>query len=774
MSSRPTATIAAQRSPVVTEALAVLALTGFTVVVALGFARVFAGWEFAPTLIMVAVVAHGVAFLLRLGRVPFAIAVPLTVVAVVWTIGWLFYRDTYGLLLPTGETWDRFQLDLDLVGERFRTEVAPVPFLQGWDVLAALGIGLVAVLADTFAFRAFARAEALVPGGVLFVFISALGSDRARVTATVALVAAGVVATIALRVYHAPNDVPTIGRRRGNAARVAVPGAMAVVAAVAVGAGFLGPRLPGADAEPLYDTTTGGSGGLTTVVSPLVDIRSRLTNRSESELFVVEATTDAYWRSSTLAQFDGQTWELPERPLQSTDDGLASGASGAVEIRQRVTVTSLGGSLIPAAADPIAANPVDGDRSALRYNSDSSTLVQTGDELTRGDSFDIVSAAPRFSADQLRAATSIDAGDPIYLELPDDFPDLAADLAVEVTAGAATPFDAALSLQNWMRGFTYSLEIQEGHGNNAMESFLINRIGYCEQFAGTYAAMMRSLGYPARVAVGFTPGLSEGDGVYSVLGKNAHAWPEVWFDGLGWVPFEPTPGRGAPGSESYTGVAPQQDETPADPDANGDGGDGSGSTATTVPPTTLPFDASEDINTPPSLPDGADDPALGLPDGGVPVPSTGDAADEPANSLPWGRLLAIIALAGLIAAPALVRRFRRRAHGSDLEQLARLWTRATTDLAEVGVKAPADATPIEVARLTTIGFPTAGRPMEALAGAVTEVTYGPAGDARLRDDGPYGTTVLGNCRVWTKQIEKAVADSLAPSTRLKRYATTWR
>ena len=62
----------------------------------------------------------------------------------------------------------------------------------------------------------------------------------------------------------------------------------------------------------------------------------------------------------------------------------------------------------------------------------------------------------------------------------------------------------------------------------------------------TYAAMMRSLGYPARVSVGFSPGTNLGNGSYSVLGKNAHAWPEVWFDGLGWVPFEPTPGRGSP------------------------------------------------------------------------------------------------------------------------------------------------------------------------------------------------------------------------------------
>ena len=57
----------------------------------------------------------------------------------------------------------------------------------------------------------------------------------------------------------------------------------------------------------------------------------------------------------------------------------------------------------------------------------------------------------------------------------------------------------------------------------------------------TFAAMARTLGIPSRVAVGFTPGVINDEGWYSVLGKNAHAWPELWFDGIGWVLFEPTP-----------------------------------------------------------------------------------------------------------------------------------------------------------------------------------------------------------------------------------------
>src|SRR5207253_3253245 len=78
-------------------------------------------------------------------------------------------------------------------------------------------------------------------------------------------------------------------------------------------------------------------------------------------------------------------------------------------------------------------------------------------------------------------------------------------------------------------------------------------------FAGTFAAMARAIGLPSRVAVGFTPGVLEADGLWHITGRQAHAWPEVFVAGYGWVAFEPTPGRGAPGAEAYTGVPAQQD-----------------------------------------------------------------------------------------------------------------------------------------------------------------------------------------------------------------------
>jgi len=744
------------------DLVATLALTLYSIVVAAGFSRVFSGWEFFDNLALIAVVGHGLAFALRRWRLPVWVAFPITLAALVWLLGVMFYRDTFSLLLPTSETWSVFRLELDVVGDQFRTAVAPVAFLSGWNVLAAIGVAAAVLLADTFAFRAFARAEALVPGGVLFVFVAALGTDRSRIASTMALVAAGVLATVVLRHHHAPEQAATIGVRRSLVGRVA-PVAVGSALSVALVAGFVGPRLPGADADALYDTKGGNSGDVTEVISPLVDIRSRLTNRSDTELFVVTADGDSYWRSSALPKFDGRTWGLPERGLDRADGSIAQGSAGAVQIRQQIRISALGGALLPAAADPIAATGAGDLRDDLRFNEDSATLVKTGSELERGDTFDIVSASPRFSAAVLSGATSNDPGDPIYFDLPDDFPTSVTDTTRDVTAGATSNYDIALTLQNWMRNeFEYSLEIQEGHGNNEIEAFLRNRVGYCEQFAGTYAAMMRSIGIPARVAVGFTPGANDGTGNYSVLGRNAHAWPEVWFDGIGWVPFEPTPGRGAPNAEDYTDVEQQQDDGP-------NGGDGSSPTTTVAPaPNTTIVDEN-----------GAPVPTT-VPTAPVPVPqepptapATPVAPADDGLSVPW-RPLGVLALIGFVLAlPALVRRVRRAAITSPEDRLTHLWARATGSLGDIGVRYRADLTPAETATATMTTFPLAGRPMQSLADVVTQVTFAPDGDDHLAKEGVLGTSTLQSATSWCRQVEQAVADSIGPVGRIRRYFTIW-
>lgn len=738
-----------ERSSLGSDATATLVVAAFSMTVAVGFARVFPGWPFLTDMVVLTAVGHGVGLVFRRLRLTPWIAVPATALALAWTVLAVHYPQTFSWALPTDDTWSLLRTELTSVRRQFPTAIAPVDYADGWDVLAAIGLATSVLLADVFAFRADARAETLVPGGVLFVFVGALGDERLRIASAVALVGVGVFTTVALRWYHAEpgrRDAPTTWRRW--------PVALSFGVVVALVAGFVGPRLPGADAAPLYKTS-GNGGGVTQVVSPLVDIRSRLTNRSTAEFFRIRADAESYWRSSALPEFDGTTWGLPERDLEPIGNAPDVSTVALSENRQRVTIGVLGGTLVPAAPDPFQASGPDD----LRWVPETSTLVTVDGTLEAGDVIDIVSAAPQLDRETLAAATSTDAGDPIYTSVPADLPEVVATTARQVTAGAQTPYEAALLVQAWFqREFDYSLEIQPGHGNSAIENFLRDRVGYCEQFAGTYAAMLRTLGIPSRVAVGFTSGVALGGGEYSVLGRNAHAWPEVWFDDIGWVAFEPTPGRGAPNAESYTGLPPRQDTSASADDVDAD----------QAPTTTLPT-SPDDSDPGLEIPDFSDAPLDDGPRGGA------APASDSGGGVAWGWLGASALLAAVVVAPLLVRLVRSRRSAQSVElQVADAWRRATAAVSVAGVPVQASDTPLEVAAKTARHLPLVTRPMASLADAVTEATYRAGGTTGYDIAGRYGSSTVGDCRNWAKQIDRTATESLDWGARLRRYFTEYR
>jgi hypothetical protein len=131
-------------------------------------------------------------------------------------------------------------------------------------------------------------------------------------------------------------------------------------------------------------------------------------------------------------------------------------------------------------------------------------------------------------------------------------------LADEVVPDGATRIEAALAIQEHFRStaYTYSLElsgpVRDENGRlvqyDPITHFLTTRTGYCVQFATAMVMLARAQGIPARMAIGFLPGVLE-RGVYTVRAADAHAWPELYFDGVGWLRFEPTPA-------SRTGQAP--------------------------------------------------------------------------------------------------------------------------------------------------------------------------------------------------------------------------
>src|SRR5204862_77196 len=160
-----------------------------------------------------------------------------------------------------------------------------------------------------------------------------------------------------------------------------------------------------------------------------------------------------------------------------------------------------------------------------------------------------VSLATRVSESELRASPAEypAALQSAYLQLPAELPARVRRLAEQITAGASTPYDKALRLQDYLRAtYAYRLDVAAPpEGQDAVDYFLFTAsAGYCNYFASAMAVMLRAVGVPARLATGYAMGeYDRGRGAYRVPGNAAHAWVEVYFAGYGWVDFEPTPSR---------------------------------------------------------------------------------------------------------------------------------------------------------------------------------------------------------------------------------------
>ncbi len=131
-----------------------------------------------------------------------------------------------------------------------------------------------------------------------------------------------------------------------------------------------------------------------------------------------------------------------------------------------------------------------------------------------------------------------------YLQMPVNFSPRVVELAQQIAGEETTPYDKVMAITQYLRRtITYSITVPDPPRNREpLEWFLFDlRAGFCNYYASAEVLMLRSLGVPARLVVGYAEGAWDSDqSLYTVLGKDSHSWPEVYFPGLGWVPFEPT------------------------------------------------------------------------------------------------------------------------------------------------------------------------------------------------------------------------------------------
>jgi transglutaminase-like putative cysteine protease len=257
---------------------------------------------------------------------------------------------------------------------------------------------------------------------------------------------------------------------------------------------------------------------------------------------VYDEYTPAGWKIGESAQITQNSWPALE-PMQPTLDTLD-------QLRRVVSLqvtTSKDSNVIATAGQPLAVN-VD-TRVVFGPGPADVTSVRPASKLSDEDNYRVDGTVSDASVGTLR---SIPQEYPdwteAYLQLPGDLPQRVRDKAQEVVndAGALTPYDKAAAIEQYLRTYGINLRIPAaGPKEDSVDYFLFEaREGYFDYHASAMVVMLRSLGIPSRIAVGYVIRSGDrvpGTNIYTVAESNSFAWPEVYFPGLGWVEFNPTP-----------------------------------------------------------------------------------------------------------------------------------------------------------------------------------------------------------------------------------------
>lgn len=296
----------------------------------------------------------------------------------------------------------------------------------------------------------------------------------------------------------------------------------------------------------------------------------------------VRSAVPSYWRANALAHFDGARWwsDTPEsppvKPVQKRGSYVYAIPPAGLEPPGRVVTEAfeiestytndlfIGG--LPSSLQ--IARPVDlrvGDGGGLNVDPPLGPKLSYAVTalVPRLEPSDLIGRGRAYPSDVLARYTDLPF--PTLQQLDGRSPEAVWNKTMGITefgrewqgvyrlnasivGGATDPYRIALAAEEYLRSrYTYSLKPPETDNASPYAAFLFKtKTGYCQHFAGAMAVLLRFNGIPARVAVGFTTGEKVADGTYVVTRNDAHAWVEVYFPGVGWVPFDPTPGRALP------------------------------------------------------------------------------------------------------------------------------------------------------------------------------------------------------------------------------------
>jgi len=527
-----------------------------------------------------AAVVVGTGILLRSLRLPAFVILLVQLMVLAEALLLHFGEDLRYGVLPTRETFRGIEQILQAGADTAQQYSPPAPDSPGLTLMVVFAVALTAIVVDTVAVGLGRVPLAGLPLLALYTVPVAVLPSGVPILAFVAGAAAYIAMVMAderdrlahwgrlvSRQTHAndPSRIDTSGLGT-TGRRVSV---IAVAAAVVLP--IFVPTLPAALLDGGGSGGGDGNGQRLSFEDPMVTLAEDLQRDEEVELIYVSGETQPeYLRMVVLDTPTPDAWTATR---VDTSEALSiekvlpdpTGLTSEVAVERfdfDMTLTDEFPDDSRWLPVPFNAYFVKATDDFAYVQSDQTVVAKTEDAVSDLDdyvvSFDEIMPTP----EQLRSAGPPPA-DIVerYGEVPNDVPAVVIDTAREVIGAADNPYDQAMALQTFFRtkgDFEYNLRAKYDYGYESMAQFLEKREGFCQHFSATMAMMARSVGIPSRIAVGFLrPPYANADGEWVFTSHNVHAWPELYFEGVGWVRFEPTPGIGA----SYPDYAPRSAPT---------------------------------------------------------------------------------------------------------------------------------------------------------------------------------------------------------------------